>query len=656
MIDLVWLIPLFPAIGFLFNGLISQTLRLDKRIVGSVACLALGLSFLFSILIFFSLLQLPPEARVTVPDKVLFDWIVSGDFKAVIGYKVDPLSIVMALVVSGVSFFIHVYSVGYMHDDPGYTRYFSYLNLFVFMMLTLVLANNFLLMFVGWEGVGLCSYLLIGFWFDRDAPANAGKKAFVVNRVGDFGFLLGIFLIFAHLGTVGFNEVFAKASSLDITTVTLITLMLFVGATGKSAQIPLYVWLPDAMEGPTPVSSLIHAATMVTSGVYMIARCHVLYTMAPISMATVAIVGAATALFAATMGLLQFDIKRVLAYSTISQLGYMFLAVGVGAFSAGIFHLMTHAFFKGLLFLGAGSVMHAMSGELDMRKMGGIWKRVPITFLTFLMATLAISGIPGFSGFFSKDEILWQAFSSSHGHIYLWAVGAAAAGLTAFYMFRLLFVTFLGKCRASDDVRKHIHESPAIMTIPLMVLAILSVIGGYIGIPHILGGRNYFQEFLAPVLGGLPEGAGQTAFSLIRPVFASAGAVEGGGVNMELLLMKVSVAIAIIGILIAFYLYIWKTEVPQRLGQRFKTIYTIVFHKYYVDEIYEALFVNGAKRLGTFLWRRFDEGVVDRGVNLVAQLMGRLGSILRRIQTGYVQSYALGIILGAVIIIIFLMR
>jgi NADH-quinone oxidoreductase subunit L len=656
MIDLVWLIPLFPAIGFLLNGLLSQTLRLDKRIVGSVACTALGLSFLFSILIFVSLLKLPPEARATVPDRVLFDWIVSGDFKAVIGYKVDPLSIVMALVVSGVSFFIHVYSVGYMHDDPGYTRYFAYLNLFVFMMLTLVLANNFLLMFVGWEGVGLCSYLLIGFWFDRDAPANAGKKAFVVNRVGDFGFLLGIFLIFAHLGTVGFNEVFAKASSLDITTVTLITLMLFVGATGKSAQIPLYVWLPDAMEGPTPVSSLIHAATMVTSGVYMIARCHVLYSMAPISMAVVAIVGAATALFAATMGLLQFDIKRVLAYSTISQLGYMFLAVGVGAFSAGIFHLMTHAFFKGLLFLGAGSVMHAMSGELDMRRMGGIWKRVPITFLTFLMATLAITGIPGFSGFFSKDEILWQAFSSSRGHIYLWAVGAAAAGLTAFYMFRLLFVTFLGRCRASDDVKKHIHESPAIMTIPLMVLAVLSVIGGYVGIPHILGGRNYFHEFLAPVLGGLPEGAGQTAFSLIRPVFASAGAAEGGGVNMELLLMGISVAIAIIGISIAFYLYIWKTEVPQRLGERFKTIYTIVFHKYYVDEIYEALFVNGAKRLGTFLWRQFDEGVVDRGVNLVAELMGWLGDMLRRIQTGYVQSYALGIILGAVIIIIFLIR
>jgi NADH-quinone oxidoreductase subunit L len=562
----------------------------------------------------------------------------------------------MALVVSGVSFFIHVYSVGYMHDDPGFTRYFAYLNLFVFMMLTLVLANNFLLMFVGWEGVGLCSYLLIGFWFDRDAPANAGKKAFVVNRVGDFGFLLGIFLIFAHLGTVDFNEVFAKAPSLDTVTVTIITLMLFVGATGKSAQIPLYVWLPDAMEGPTPVSSLIHAATMVTSGVYMIARCHLLYSMAPISMAVVAIVGAATALYAASMGLLQFDIKRVLAYSTISQLGYMFLAVGVGAFSAGIFHLMTHAFFKGLLFLGAGSVMHAMSGELDMRRMGGIWRRVPITFLTFLLATLAIAGIPGFSGFFSKDEILWQAFSSNHGHLYLWVVGAVAAGMTAFYMFRLLFVTFLGQCRASEEVKKHIHESPPIMTIPLMVLALLSVIGGYVGIPHVLGGRNFFDEFLAPVLGGAPQGTGHTAFSLVRPVFASAGATEGSGVNMELLLMGVSVAVAIIGIAIAFYLYIWKTAVPKRLGERFKTIYTIVFNKYYVDEIYEACFVNSTKKLGTFLWRRFDEGVVDRSVNLVAELMAWLGSVLRRIQTGRVQSYVLGIILGAVIIIIFLIR
>ena len=657
MIDYVWLIPLFPAIGFLFNGLIGRWTNLDRRAVAWVACSALGLSFLFSILVFLSLIKLPPDVRAAVPDKVLFDWIVSGGLKTVVGYKVDPLSVVMALVVSGVSFFIHVYSVGYMHDDPGFTRYFAYLNLFVFMMLTLVLANNFLLMFVGWEGVGLCSYLLIGFWFERDPPSNAGKKAFVVNRVGDFGFLVGMFLIFAHLGTLEFNEVFAKANQLDPLTVTLITLLLFVGATGKSAQIPLYVWLPDAMEGPTPVSSLIHAATMVTSGVYMIARCHVLYSMAPLSMAVVAIFGAATAFYAASMGLLQFDIKRVLAYSTISQLGYMFLAVGVGAFSAGIFHLMTHAFFKGLLFLGAGSAMHALSGELDMRNMGGLRKKAPITFWTFLAATLAIAGIPGFSGFFSKDEILWQSFSSCHGHPLLWLVGAVAAGMTAFYMFRLAFVTFFGECRASAEVRKHIHESPPIMTVPLIILGVLSVIGGYIGIPHVLGGRNYFHEFLAPVLGGHPAPASHALFPLAQPAYAGGGAMEGGGsAGLEITLMVLSVIVALIGIGIAYYLYIKNPEVPKMLVQRFKRLYTIVFNKYYVDELYEACFVNTTKKIGTFFWREFDDGVVDRTVNVVGRFMLWCGSVLRNIQTGQVQGYALGILLGAVVVIVYLLK
>jgi NADH-quinone oxidoreductase subunit L len=370
----------------------------------------------------------------------------------------------------------------------------------------------------------------------------------------------------------------------------------------------------------------------------------------------VAIFGAATAIFAASMGLLQFDIKRVLAYSTISQLGYMFLAVGVGAFSAGIFHLMTHAFFKGLLFLGAGSVMHAMSGELDMRKMGGIWRKTPITFWTFLLATLAIAGIPGFSGFFSKDEILWQAFDSTHGHLLLWVVGAVAAGMTAFYMFRLVFVTFMGQCRATEEVKKHIHESPSIMTIPLIVLAVFSVIGGYVGIPHVLGGRNIFHEFLLPVLGGHPEGTAHASFSIVKHAFASGGAAEGGGINMEFLLMGVSVAIALIGVGIAFYLYIRKPEVPKRLGERFKRLYTIVFNKYYVDEIYGACFVKSTKRIGTFFWREFDDGVIDRSVNLVARLMLWLGRVLRRIQTGRVQGYALGIILGAVILIILLIR
>jgi NADH-quinone oxidoreductase subunit L len=657
MIDYVWLIPLFPAMGFVFNGLIGRWTNLDKKVVGWVACSALGLSFLFSILVFLGLLQLPPEARASVPDKVLFDWIVSGELKTVVGYKVDPLSVVMALVVSGVSFFIHVYSVGYMHHDSGYTRYFAFLNLFVFMMLTLVLANNFLLMFVGWEGVGLCSYLLIGFWFERDAPADAGKKAFVVNRIGDFGFLLGMFLIFSQLGTLEFNEVFATANTLDPVIVTVITLLLFLGATGKSAQIPLYVWLPDAMEGPTPVSSLIHAATMVTSGVYMIARCHVLYSMAPVSMAVVAIFGVATAIFAASMGLLQFDIKRVLAYSTVSQLGYMFLAVGVGAFSAGIFHLMTHAFFKGLLFLGAGSVMHAMSGELDMRKMGGLWNKIPITFWTFLAATLAIAGIPGFSGFFSKDEILWQAFSSSHGHVLLWIVGAVAAGMTAFYMFRLTFVTFLGTSRASEEVKKHIHESPPIMTVPLTVLGVLAVVGGYVGIPHVLGGRNYFHEFLAPVLGGHPPAGGHASFSLVKAAFASGGSggAAGESAAAEMTLMIVSVVIALIGIGVAYHFYVRNPEVPKRLAERFKGLYRVVFHKYYVDEIYEACFVNTTKKLGTFFWREFDDGVVDRSVNVVGAFMLWGGDILRRIQSGQVQGYALGIIVGAVVVIIYLM-
>ncbi len=643
MIDYVWLIPAFPAMGFLFNGLVGRWWRLRQGIVAWVACSALGLSFLFSILVFLDLLKLSPEARVAIPDRVLFDWVVSGGLKTVIGYKVDPLSIVMALVVTGVSFFIHIYSVGYMHDDPGFTRYFSYLNLFVFMMLNLVLANNFLLMFVGWEGVGLCSYLLIGFWFERDAPANAGKKAFVVNRVGDFGFLLGLFLIFSHLGTLTFDEVFAKAHTLGPVTVTFITLLLFVGATGKSAQLPLYVWLPDAMEGPTPVSSLIHAATMVTAGVYMIARCHVLYEMAPVSMAVVATVGALTAIFAASMALVNTDFKRILAYSTISQLGYMFLAVGVGAFSAGIFHLMTHAFFKGLLFLGAGSVMHALAGELDIRRMGRLKEKMPITFWTFMMATLAIAGVPGFSGFFSKDEILWNAFSSPHGSLFLWIIGTITAGMTAFYMFRLAFMAFFGRYRGSEEAWHHAHESPPIMTVPMVILAVLSVIGGYVGVPHVLGGGNHFHQFLAPVFGEVSQHLEKAH---------GAGGQEG---SLELLLMLVSVAVAFIGIGKAYYFYIKEPSMPKRAAEALPGAYRVLFNKYYVDEIYQFLFVNSTKRLGTILWRQFDENVVDRTVNVVAAIMRVLGSGLRLLQTGFVQDYALGIVIGAVLLILFLM-
>ena len=645
---------MFPAIGFLINGFFGR--RYSKKVVGWVACSALGLSFLTSILIFFELIGRPPTERVF--EKVIFDWVVSGSFQTVIGYQIDPLSILMALVVSGVSFFIHIYSLGYMHDDPGYSRYFTYLNLFVFMMLNLILANNFLLMFVGWEGVGLCSYLLIGFWFEKDSAANAGKKAFVVNRVGDFGFILGMFLLFTSLGkhgiwTLDFTEVFANVNKLDTATVTAITILFFIGACGKSAQIPLYVWLPDAMEGPTPVSSLIHAATMVTAGVYMIARCNVLYSMAPISMAIVAIVGVATAIYTASIGFCQNDIKKVLAYSTISQLGYMFLGVGVGAYSAGIFHLMTHAFFKGLLFLGAGSVMHALSGELDMRKMGALRKKIPITFWTFFIATLAIAGVPGLSGFFSKDEILWQAFSSSHGHFVLWLVAAIAAGMTAFYMFRALFMTFFGQSRVDEHVAHHIHESPKIMTVPLMVLAVLSIIGGYIGVPHVLGGANHIHEFLAPVLGGGAEPAkAHAGISILTQAWASSG--EGGGHSaaaLELLMMVISVVIALIGIGIAYLFYVKNPALPKLLAERWKGLYKLVFNKYYVDELYEILFIKSLKGLGTGLWKGFDDFVIDGTINGIAYLIGWLSGVTRRMQTGLVQNYAFSMVIGGIVLV-----
>jgi NADH-quinone oxidoreductase subunit L len=651
MFDYVWLIPLFPAIGFLINGLFGRPL--GKKVVSWVGPSVIGLSFLTSILIFLELIGRPPTQRLF--EKVIFDWVVSGSFQTVIGYQIDPLSILMALVVSGVSFFIHIYSVGYMHDDPGYTRYFTYLNLFVFMMLNLILANNFLLMFVGWEGVGLCSYLLIGFWYERDSASNAGKKAFVVNRVGDFGFILGIFLIFINFGTLDFTDIFGSLQKnphlLDTATVTTITILLFVGACGKSAQIPIYVWLPDAMEGPTPVSSLIHAATMVTAGVYMVARCNVLYSLAPIAMAIVAIIGVATAIYTASIGFCQNDIKKVLAYSTISQLGYMFLGVGVGAFSAGIFHLMTHAFFKGLLFLGAGSVMHALSGELDMRKMGALRKKIPVTFWTFFIATLAIAGIPGLSGFFSKDEILWQAFSSSHGHFLLWLVAAIAAGMTAFYMFRALFMTFFGQSRVDEHVAHHIHESPKIMTVPLMVLAVLSVIGGYIGVPHVLGGANHIHEFLAPVLGGGAEPAKVHAgISILSQAWASSGEAGGHSATLELLMMVISVVIALIGIGIAYLFYVKNPAIPKMLAEKWKGLYNLVFNKYYVDELYEILFINSLKNLGTGLWKGFDDFVIDGLINGVAYLIGWISGGLRKIQTGVVQNYAFSIIIGGVVL------
>ncbi len=626
MMDYVWLIPLFPLIGFLINGLLGK--RMSKNVVGTIGSLAVGLSFLLTVAIFLEFLHLPEGSRVV--EKTMFTWISAGSFQAQAAFLIDPLSLVMLLVVSGVSTLIHIYSMGYMHDDPGFYRYFSYLNLFVFNMLLLVSANNFLLMFVGWEGVGLCSYLLIGFWYERRSASDAGKKAFVVNRIGDFGFLLGIFIIFWTFGTLNFREVFAAAAphfAVGSVVITAATLCLFLGATGKSAQIPLYVWLPDAMEGPTPVSALIHAATMVTAGVYMLARCSALFVLAPISMTVVAVVGLLTAFFAATMGMAQNDIKRVLAYSTVSQLGYMVLACGVGAFVSGIFHLMTHAFFKALLFLGSGSVIHGMHGEQDMRHMGGLRKHMPITYWTFVVATLAISGIFPFAGFFSKDEILFNTLVD--GHVLYWGVATVAALITAFYMFRAVFMTFHGEERF-DHHKVHPHEAPWTMAAPLIILAVLSAVGGFVGFP-IIEGAHKFKEFLAPSLAVLhPEGHHPMSF--------------------EIFMMAFSMSVAGVGIFIAYKCYIKNPGLPNRVVAKFPVVYEYIYHKYFVDEFYDAAVVEPVKEGSDFLWHGVDETVVDGAVNGSASTVVWLSAHLRKLETGFVQSYALAILVGVVLI------
>jgi NADH-quinone oxidoreductase subunit L len=626
---------LFPLLGVIINGLAG--IKLPRKLIGAIGSLAILGSFITASLIFKDVIGQGVERASEV---VLFTWIGCGSIQVNVGFLVDPLSLVMMLTVSGVSFIIHLYSIGYMAEDEGFRRYFTYLNLFVFFMLILVSANSFLLMFVGWEGVGLCSYLLIGFWYQRKAPADAGKKAFVVNRVGDYGFLLAMLLIFVTFKTLDFTKVFAAAPQVlehGGLAVTLMTLLLFVGACGKSAQIPLYVWLPDAMEGPTPVSALIHAATMVTAGVYMVARCAVLYSMAPVSMGVVAVVGCATAIYAASIGLLQNDIKRVLAYSTISQLGYMFLACGVGAFSAGIFHLVTHAFFKALLFLGAGSVMHGMAGELDMRKMGALKSKMPWTYRTFLIGTLALAGIFPFAGFFSKDEILWEALQQN---TVLWAGGAIGAFMTAFYMFRAVFMTFHGESRVDGHV--HVHESPNIMIIPLCVLAVLSLVGGWIGLPLIEGG-NKIREFLSPVLAT----AGHAA------------AAEHGGhqAGLEITMMMVSMGIAFAGILLAWIMYIKNPALPEKLASRFAGLYQLIYNKYFVDEAYDAVIVEPIKNGSVFLWRIFDNRVIDGAVNGAADLIQWVSRGVRKLETGMVQEYALGIVGGVVVVlyIIFIM-
>ena len=546
----------------------------------------------------------------------------------------------MLLVVTGVGLLIHIYSTGYMHDDPGYRRFFAYLNLFMFFMLVLILAANYLLMFVGWEGVGLCSYLLIGFFFLKQSATNAGNKAFWVNRVGDFGFLLGVLLIFRTFGSLDFSVVLPRAASMpadpagQIGTLTTIALLLFVGAAGKSAQLPLYVWLPDAMEGPTPVSALIHAATMVTAGVYMVVRSHAIFLNAPLAMQVVGVIGCATALFAATIGLVQTDIKKVLAYSTVSQLGYMFLACGVGAFGAGIFHLMTHAFFKGLLFLAAGSVIHAMGGEQDMRKMGGLRKKIPVTFWTMFMATLAIAGAPGFSGFFSKDEILNEAQRVSP---VLWGLGVLTAGLTSFYMFRLLFLTFFGS-QQYDEHKVHVHESPKNMTVPLIILAVLSVCGGWMAAPQLMGGVNHFEQFLAPVLA--------TAGASAAPAAESSGS---GGEILQALLGAPVIA-GLLGFLLAWWFYIKSPETPKKLAESLSAPYKLLSGKYFIDELYAAVIVRPLVWISDkVLWHTVDERVIDGAVNGVAFVSRESGDRLRHANTGNIRSYATWIVLGVLV-------
>ena len=630
--DSLTLILLFPLIGVLVNLIFGW--KRGEKFAGWVATLAMALAFAASVVGWLRLLAMPENGRLI--RAVLFEWIPVGAFEVKASFSLDPLSAVMALVVTGVGTLIHLYSMGYMHGDRGVVRYFIYLNLFSLSMLTLVLGDNFVVMFVGWEAVGLCSYLLIGFWYERKAAAEAGKKAFIVNRVGDFCFLIALFYIYSVVGSLDFSSVFSKAPQLlgpESAAATIICLLLFAGATGKSAQIPLYVWLPDAMEGPTPVSALIHAATMVTAGVYMVARAHVLFELSATAMLVVAVVGALTLLMAASIALVQTDIKKVLAYSTVSQLGYMFLACGVGAFSAAIFHLMTHAFFKALLFLGAGSVIHALDGEQDIRRMGGLHAALPRTSNTFMIGALAIAGVFPFAGFFSKDAILYSAMTAERGGILLWLAGAAGALMTAFYMFRLLFRVFFGTCNLSLEEQQKVHESPANMTLPLQALAALSIVGGWVGIP-VITGANVFGDFLAPAFGGPVEAHHEVVF--------------------EILMMVFSLAVAFIGIYAAYNLYVLKSGGGSAYAELWPGVHRLLVNKYYVDEIYDACIIQPVKRASIWCWRAFEDGLVDATVNGAGFFVRSLGGVLRRLQTGYVKSYAVSMLVGALVILLYL--
>jgi NADH-quinone oxidoreductase subunit L len=632
----LWIILALPLAGAAINGLLGK--RWPKSAVNSVAIGSVSLAFLAVAELVREFSQLSAAQIPYVGD--YFTWIVAGPFRVDFSLQVDQLTVVMLLTVSFVGMLIHIYSTGYMAHEGGYYRFFSYLNLFMFFMLTLVLAANLIVMFVGWEGVGLCSYLLIGFWFLKKSAADAGKKAFITTRIGDFGFTVGILFVFATFSSVDFQTIFKSVAANPVAegTLTTICILLFTGAIGKSAQLPLYVWLPDAMEGPTPVSALIHAATMVTAGVYMVARMNPLFSRAPVAMLVVAIVGAITAFYSATIGLMQTDIKKVLAYSTVSQLGYMFLGCGVGVYAAGIFHLMTHAFFKGLLFLCAGSVIHAMGGEQDMMKMGGLRKKIPITYWTMLIATLAIAGIPGFAGFFSKDEILEAAQSGPHANLTLWVLGVAGAALTSFYMFRLIFLTFFGKPRY-DEHQVHVHESPKSMTVPLMILAFCSIFGGWFAIKHLVGGPDYFENFLHPI------------FTMYAPAAPApiAESPASPGIALFHALTGWPVIVGVLGLLVAWWFYIKNPDAPKRLAKSLHGLYTLIFHKYYVDEIYAALIVRPLLWISdNLLWHVVDERVIDGTVNGVATAARESGGEARKLQSGNTRSYAAWVIIGAV--------
>ncbi|MEJ2684083.1 MAG: NADH-quinone oxidoreductase subunit L [Candidatus Sulfobium sp.] len=628
------LIPFLPLAAFVVNILLGRRFIRGKAHWVSIA--AVAASWVVSVA---TLIDVMSGKTL---DRNLYTWILSGHFTVSVGFLIDQLTAVMLIVVTTCSTLIHIYSVGYMHGDDGYYRFFSYLSLFTFCMLMLVMSNNFMQLYFGWEGVGLCSYFLIGYYFRKKSASDAGKKAFIVNRFGDFGFGLGIIVIFLTFGTVYYAPVFSHAGEIagrtvnllghNVSLATLIALLLFCGSVGKSAQLPLHVWLPDAMEGPTPVSALIHAATMVTAGVFLVARCHAIFDLSETALSVVAIIGALTCLFAATIAIVQNDIKRIIAYSTISQLGYMFIACGVGAYGAGIFHLYTHAFFKALLFLCAGSVMHAMAGELDMRKMGGLKKYMPVTYITMLLASLSISGVPGFAGFFSKDEILWLAYSgSSPVGKFVWLIGTIVVFLTAFYSFRLIFVTFHGKFRGTHEQEHHLHESPKVMTIPLILLCVGAVGAGWVGIPHLLGGGAHFTEFLGPVLGN-PEGHGT--------------------VSQEWLMMAISIITGLAGIGFAYFMYVMRTDLPEKVAEQFRLIYRLLFNKYYIDEIYSYLIVRPTIwAAGNILIGVTDRHIIEAVVNGVPEAIGGISRRLRRVQTGLLQNYAAIMATGALIIV-----